>query len=71
MLAEAAGFEVFLTMDKGLQYQQNLTGRRVAILVVRSRSNRLRDLLPLTDDSLAALAAIQPGDVVHVGPTSN
>ena len=35
-LAEAAGFAVFLTMDRGLQYEQNLTGRNIAILVIRS-----------------------------------
>jgi len=29
-LAEGAGFEIFLTMDKGLQYEQNLTGRNIA-----------------------------------------
>jgi hypothetical protein len=40
-LAEAAGFDLFLTMDKGLQYQQNPEGRSIAILIVRARSNRL------------------------------
>ncbi len=32
-LAEGAGFDLFLIMDKGLQYQQNLIGRRIAIRV--------------------------------------
>jgi hypothetical protein len=32
--AEAAGFEVFLTADKNLRYQQNLTGRRIAVVVI-------------------------------------
>jgi hypothetical protein len=32
--AEAAGFEVFLTADKNLRYQQNLTGRKIAIVVI-------------------------------------
>lgn len=35
-LAESAGFELFLTMDKGLQYQQNLAARSIAILIVRA-----------------------------------
>ena len=30
--AEAAGFEVFLTADKNIRYQQNLTGRTIAII---------------------------------------
>ncbi len=32
--AEAAGFDVFLTTDRNLRHQQNLTGRRIAIVVL-------------------------------------
>jgi hypothetical protein len=32
--AEAQGFEVFVTTDKNLRYQQNLTGRSIAIVVI-------------------------------------
>jgi len=32
--AEAAGFEVLVTTDKNLSYQQNLTGRRIAVVVL-------------------------------------
>ena len=32
--AEAAGFDAFLTTDRNLRYQQNLTGRRIAIVVL-------------------------------------
>jgi len=32
--AEAARFDVFLTTDKNLQYQQNLAGRRIAVIVL-------------------------------------
>ena len=46
-LAESAGFEIFVTMDKGLEYEQNLSGRSIVILILRARSNRLADLLPL------------------------
>ena len=56
-LAESAGFDLFFTMDKGLQYRQNLAGRRIAILIVRAKSNRLEDLLP----------SIRPGEVIRVG----
>jgi hypothetical protein len=45
-LAEAAGFDLFLTIDKVLQYQQNLAGRSIAVLIVRAKSNRLADVLP-------------------------
>ena len=33
-LAEAAGFDVFLTTDKNIGYQQNLAGRKIAIAVI-------------------------------------
>jgi len=32
--AEAAGFDVFVTADKNMRYQQNLTGRKIAIVVL-------------------------------------
>ena len=66
-LAEASGFELFLTMDKGLQYQQNLSGRHIAILIVRSRSNRLIDLLPRVEACRSTMISIQPGEVIRVG----
>jgi hypothetical protein len=37
-LAEAEGFEVFVTTDTNLKYQQNLSGRKIAILVLLSTS---------------------------------
>ena len=44
--AETARFDVFLTVDQGIEYQQNLTGRSIAIIIVRTKSNPLKDLLP-------------------------
>lgn len=66
-LAEGAGFDLFLTMDKGLQYQQNLAGRSIAILIVRARSNRLEDLLPHLAACRSIMISIQPGEVRRVG----
>jgi predicted nuclease of predicted toxin-antitoxin system len=69
LLAEADPlFDVLLTLDKNLPYQQNLTTKRIAVLIVRARSNRIQDLLPVIPESLAALASIQPRQVVRVGP---
>jgi uncharacterized protein YbjT (DUF2867 family) len=42
-----ASFDVVVTIDWNLRYQQNLTGRRIALLIVRARSNRVVDLEPL------------------------
>jgi hypothetical protein len=66
-LAEGAGFDLFLTMDKGLQYQQNLAGRNIAILIIRARSNRLADLLPHLTACRSIMSSIQLGQVMRVG----
>ena len=66
-LAESAGFDLFFTMDKGVQYQQNLAGRSIAILLIHARSNRLQDLLPHLDACRTIMKSIQPGEVIRVG----
>jgi hypothetical protein len=48
-------------------YQQNLDSVRVAVLIVRARSNRIQDLLPLLPECLAALVNIQHRQVVRLG----
>ena len=60
-------FDVLLTLDTNLRYQQNLAGRRIAIAVLRARSNRLGDLSPHFPACLKAVETIKPGDIVHVG----
>lgn len=64
--AETAKFDVFLTVDQGLEYQQNLAGRKIAILIFRTKSNRLKNLLPLVPACLARIASIQPGQLIRI-----
>jgi hypothetical protein len=64
--AEAAGFDVFLTADQGIEYQQNLAARKIAIIIFRAKSNRLKDLLPLVSACLASIDSIQPGQIVRI-----
>jgi hypothetical protein len=45
---------------------QNLTGRKIAIIVFRPKSNRLKDLLPLVPACLAHIESIQPGQIVRI-----
>jgi predicted nuclease of predicted toxin-antitoxin system len=66
-LAEKSDFEVFLTLDRGLEYEQNLQGRDVAVILIRSKSSRLADLLPQSPEILRVLRSIRPGDLVKVG----
>lgn len=65
-LMAVASFEVLLTVDQGIRYQQNLRAAGVAVVVMIGTSNQLVDLLPLVSDVLAALSQIQPGDTVEV-----
>lgn len=62
--AELAGYDVLLTVDQGLPHQQSSVGRKLSIILIRSRTNQLEDLLPLARAILDALESIQPGQIV-------
>jgi hypothetical protein len=64
--AEDAGFEVLITGDKNMPFQQNIAKRRRGVLVMVAPSNAIEDLLPVVRNALAALATIQVGQVVPV-----
>ena len=62
--AEAAGFDVFVTTDRNIPYQQNLSNRRIAIVVLgNGRWRLIRDRL---SEIAAAIAHAQPGCAVEV-----
>jgi len=61
LLALAAGeFDVLMTADKGMEYQQNPASLPVSMLIVLARSNRVEDLAPAGPAVLAALAQLPP-----------
>jgi predicted nuclease of predicted toxin-antitoxin system len=60
-------WDVLLTNDRNIRYQQNLTGRRIAILILRAKSNRLVDLMPLLAECVERLHSLQAGQVVEIG----
>ena len=66
--AEAAGFEVLVTVDQGIEYQQNLRAHNLMIIILRAASNRLSDLLPLAPLCLDCLNSPQPGNVIRISP---
>ena len=51
----AKEFEVFVTVDRNLSFQQNLPAFAIAVIVLRAPTNRLSDLLPLVPDLLACI----------------
>lgn len=68
-LAEAA-FDVLVTLDTNLRYQQNLAGRKIGIVVLQSSSNRLDHLRQFFPACISALEEIRPGELVRVGGTT-
>lgn len=54
------GFDVLLTADKGMEYQQNLLSLPISILVVRTMSNRMENMAAAVPKILAALEEIPP-----------
>ena len=65
--AVSAEYEVFVTLDLSMRYQQNLRGRPVAIIVLRAHSNRIADLEPLVPRLLAVLSTAPRGEATVVG----
>ena len=64
--AEDAGFLVFLTGDQNLEFQQNISKRRLGVVVLCADSNALEDLLPLMPTALTAIESVQPGQLIRV-----
>jgi predicted nuclease of predicted toxin-antitoxin system len=59
-------FEVFLTVDKNLVREQDLTGLQIAVIALRARSNKIEDLSPLVPQALTLLSSVQPGTVTVI-----
>lgn len=65
-LAESE-FDVFLTVDQNLKYQQNLESFDIGIILLIAINNRLKTLLPLMPETREALENIKTGDLIRVG----
>jgi predicted nuclease of predicted toxin-antitoxin system len=59
-------FDVLVTTDKSIPYQQNMKDRAVAVVILRAKSNTIIDLFPLVTELLAVLERIGQGEVVTV-----
>jgi hypothetical protein len=60
-------FDVFVTVDRNLSFQQNLPLFSIAVIVLRAKTNRLADLRLLLPVLLAAIDAAPPGIATVVG----
>ena len=59
-------FDIFITADQNLQYQQNLQSSQIGIIVLVARNTRLQTLPPLMSKVQTTLQTIQSGDVVRI-----
>ena len=64
--AEAADFEILITTDQEIPYQQNLDGRRISILILCAPTNRLADLKRLVPAARRSLNSSEPGRVIRL-----
>jgi hypothetical protein len=60
-------FEVFITLDKGIEYQQNLAGKKLSVIVIRAKSNRLVHVSAFAARCDEVIKSIQPGQLVVIG----
>ncbi len=60
-------YDALVTMDRGIEFQQNLTTMSIGVLLVRAPSNRMVHLHPLVSAILDALPALKPGQLHRIG----
>lgn len=60
-------FDVFVTVDQNLPFQQNMSVLKMAVVILKSPSNKLSDLRPLIPQLLAALPKTERGRFVTIG----
>lgn len=60
-------FDVFVTVDRNLSFQQNLSAFSISVVVLQARTNRLAELRQLLPGLLAAIDSARPGTTRSVG----
>ena len=59
--------DIFITVDRNLSFQQNLSQFNIAVVVLQAKSNRLMDLKPLVPKILDILSTVVKGQAVVIG----
>ena len=62
----SATFDVLVTMDKGIEYQQNISKYAIGIIIISANSSRLQDVQPAMLEVNQVLKDVQPGQVILV-----
>ena len=70
LLAQAVReFEVFVTIDQRMRYQQNLQKLPIGIVVIDARDTRFESILAHVEELREAIARVRPGEVILVPRT--
>ena len=64
--AEASRYDVLITVDQGIPRQRSFGDWRLSIILIRSRTNQMEDLVPLAPAIMKALESIQHGQSVVI-----
>jgi len=64
--AAAPDFDVLITVDRNLPFQQNMVAFQIAVVILISRGITHTDLKPLVPELLASLDTIKPGELLRV-----
>jgi hypothetical protein len=62
----AAEFNVFVTVDRNLSFQQHLPKYDIAVVLLTAKSNRIDDLLPLVPKLLESIPSAKKGNVTTI-----
>ena len=62
----SADFDALVTMDKGIEHQQNLRKYEIGVILISARSNRIQDIQPAMGKLNEVLREVQLGHVIHV-----
>jgi hypothetical protein len=65
-LAENSGFRAFVSIDRGIEFQQ-LNPLRIAVTLIRTKSNRLADLVAHIPKLIGVLQDLQAGQLIKLG----
>jgi len=60
-------FDVLLTVDRGIRYQQPAHEFEIGIVIVLVFNNNVKSFLPLLDEIREAISRVKPGEVLIVG----
>lgn len=64
--ARQAGFDILITTDRSLEFQQNIPRSGLGLLVLHARRTRVQELAPLAPAAARALGTLAAGEVVHI-----